>query len=86
MFAGINVDEIAIILIYLFLVLIFMGIIKEFLRGKIISKLEGLVFPLLAIFGALTAIYGGFLNPSVAIYLIISIVAILSGLLVRPKK
>lgn len=86
MFTGINVDEIAIILIYLFLVLIFAGIIKEFIQGKITSKLEGLVFPLLAIFGALTAIYGGFLNPSVAIYLIISIVAILSGLLVRPKK
>lgn len=86
MFTGINVDEIAIILIYLFLVLIFMGIIKEFIHGKITSKLEGLIFPLLAIFGALTAIYGGFLNPSVAIYLIISIVAILSGLLVRPKN
>ncbi|HCT62872.1 MAG TPA: amino acid permease [Erysipelotrichaceae bacterium] len=86
LFTGINVDEIAIILIYLFLVLIFMGIIKEFIHGKITSKLEGLIFPLLAIFGALTAIYGGFLNPSVAIYLIISIVAILSGLLVRPKK
>lgn len=86
MFKGINVDEIAIILIYFFLVLIFSGVIKEYFMKRVDNIFEGLVFPVLAIIGACTAIYGGFLSPMVAIYLIVSIVGIFAGLLVRPKS
>jgi len=86
MFSGISVDEIAIILIYFFLVLIFAGVIKDFFNKKVDNALEGLVYPSLAIIGASTAIYGGFLSPNVAIYLGVSIVGILAGLLVKPKS
>lgn len=86
MFAGISVDEIAIILIYFFLVLIFSGVIKDFFNKKVDNIFEGLVFPTLAIIGACTAIYGGFLSPMVAIYLVVSIAGILAGLLVKPKS
>jgi basic amino acid/polyamine antiporter, APA family len=85
-FSGVSVDELSIVLIYIFMVTIYLGVIKDFLVKKVGSWIQNLVFPLLAVIGALTAIYGGFLSPMVATYLVICLLVILAGLFVRPKQ
>jgi len=84
-FKGVKVDELSIVLIYIFMVLIYLGVMKDHLRIKNSTVIEGLVFPILATLGASTAIYGGFLKPMVRTYLIISIIGILAGLLLKPR-
>lgn len=86
MFAGVNVDELSIVLIYIFMVAIYLGVMKDFLAKKGGNWVQHFLFPLLAVIGALTAIYGGFLSPMVATYLIICLVVIVGGLFVRPKQ
>ncbi len=86
MFKGLAVDELSIVLIYIFMILIYFGVIKDFLQKKVSSWIYGILFPVLAILGAATAVYGGFLSPMVAIYLIVSILGIVAGLLVKPRQ
>lgn len=85
-FSGISIDEISIMLMYVFLLAIFMGIINDYKNGKVQGTINGLVYPFLAIIGALAALYGAFSNPKVALYLALSIIVILLGLVIRPKK
>ncbi|MGB7594124.1 MAG: amino acid permease [Erysipelotrichaceae bacterium] len=85
-FNNLAVDELSIVLIYIFMILIYFGVIKEFLQKKVDSWVYGILFPVLAIVGASTAVYGGFLSPMVAVYLIVSILGIIAGLLVKPRK
>lgn len=85
-FSGISIDEISIMLIYIFMVAIFAGVMKDYFKHKVSSKLEGLVYPSLAIIGALAALYGAFQSPMVALYLSLSVLVILAGLWVKPKK
>lgn len=86
MFSGISIDEISIMLIYIFMVVIFAGVMKDYFNQKVTSKREGLVYPSFAILGALAALYGAFQSPMVALYLVLSILVILAGLWVKPKK
>lgn len=86
MFEGISVDEISIMLMYLFLVAIFAGVIKDYLNKLVSNVWEGLVFPSLAILGGLAALYGAFLSPKVALYLALSVLVILLGIVIKPKK
>lgn len=86
MFKGLAVDELSIVLIYIFMILIYFGVIKDFLDKKVDSWVNGILFPVLAIIGAATAVYGGFLSPLVAVYLSVSILGIIAGLLVKPRK
>ena len=85
-FSGISIDEISIMLMYVFLLAIFMGIINDYKNGKIKETHYGLVYPFFAIIGALAALYGAFSNPKVALYLALSITIILLGLVIRPKR
>lgn len=85
-FAGISVDEISIMLMYLFLLAIFVGVIKDYFNKKVNNPWEGLVFPGLAVLGALAALYGAFQSPKVALYLGLSVAIILLGLVVKPKQ
>lgn len=85
-FSGVSVDELSIVLIYIFMVVIYVGVMKDFLVKKIGNWVQGFVFPLLAVIGAALAIYGGFLSPMVATYLIICLIVIIGGLFVRPKS
>ncbi len=86
LFSGISVDELSIVLIYIFMVLIYLGVMKDFLVKKVGNWIQGFIYPLLAVIGALTAIYGGFLSPMVATYLIICLLVIVGGLFIRPKN
>jgi APA family basic amino acid/polyamine antiporter len=85
-FSGVSVDELSIVLIYIFMVLIYLGVMKDYLVNKLGNWVQGFVFPLLAVIGAATAIYGGFLNKMVATYLIVCLIVIVGGLFVRPKS
>lgn len=85
MFSGMSVDEISIVLIYIFMILIYFGVLKQFFQKKVDSWVFGALFPILAILGAATAVYGGFQSPKVAVYLTVSILGIVAGLLVKPK-
>lgn len=85
-FAGISIDEISIMLMYVFLVAIFAGIMKNYRKAQGTKVIEGLIYPFFAILGALAALYGALQNPKVALYLGLSIVVILLGLVIKPKK
>ena len=80
MFSGMSVDEISIVLIYIFMILIYFGVLKQFFQKKVDSWVFGALFPILAILGAATAVYGGFQSPKVAVYLTVSILGIVAGL------
>lgn len=86
MFSGLAVDELSIVLIYIFMIFIYFGVIKDFIQKKIDSWISGVLFPVLAIAGASLAVYGGFLSPLVAVYLSVSILGIVAGLFVKPRK
>lgn len=86
MFEGISVDEISIMLMYLFLIAIFAGVIKDYFNRLVDNVWEGIVFPSLAILGGLAALYGASLSPKVALYLVLSVLVILLGIVIKPKK
>lgn len=86
LFAGISIDEMSIMLMYLFLVMIFAGVIKDYFNKAVDNVLEGLLYPSLAILGAFAALYGAILNPKVALYLVLSVGIVLVGLVIKPKK
>ena len=71
---------------YVFLVAIFAGIMKNYRKAQNPKLIEGLIYPFFAILGALAALYGALQNPKVALYLGLSIVVILLGLVIKPKK
>lgn len=85
LFSGISIDEISIMLIYLFMIAIFAGVIKDYTRKLVGNPFEGVLFPVLAIIGGLFALYGAIQSPKVAVYLGLSVAVILAGLLVKPK-
>lgn len=84
-FGGIDISNLPIVSIYVFYIVIYIGIIKDFFVKKIGSIWEGVVFPVLAIVGAAVVVYGGFTDAKVGLYLIICFVGILAGFLFKPK-
>ncbi|MDD2591549.1 MAG: APC family permease [Erysipelotrichaceae bacterium] len=81
-----DISSLPIIMTYFFYILLYVGIIKLFISKQIKNILTGLVFPLLAITGALIVIYGGFTMPNFEIYLLVSFISVGAGLLIIPKK
>lgn len=74
----IAIDEIPIVLIYGFYILLHIWYMIHFRDLKPIRRY---IIPILAIFGSSIIVYGGITNPSIGFYLIISITIILFGLL-----
>lgn len=74
-----DVSEIAIVLNYFGLILIYVAVIKLARQGKIKNIAMGYVVPILAILGSLFILYGGLQNPLfyyyVALYLIIVVIS-----------
>lgn len=79
----IGMDEIPIVLIYGLYIFLYIWYIKNFTDLNIWKRY---VIPSLAIVGALIILYGGINNPSIGIYLVISIIIILLGLLFYRKE
>lgn len=79
----VGLDEIPIVLIYGFYILLYVWYMKNF---KDINNWKRFGVPTLAIIGSLIILYGGITNSSVGIYLIISLLVILLGLLFYRKN
>ncbi|MFP4697571.1 MAG: APC family permease [Eubacteriales bacterium] len=74
----VGLDEIPIVLIYAMYIFLYIWYMKHF---KHLKKWKRFGIPSLAIIGSLIIVYGGIRNPSIGIYLIISLIVILLGLL-----
>ncbi len=78
----IGLDEIPIVMMYGLYVILYIYYIKEFTD---LGFFKRFVIPIFALVGAGIILYGGFSNPDIGIYLIVSVVGILSGLFFYRK-
>ncbi|MGL5978388.1 MAG: APC family permease [Erysipelotrichaceae bacterium] len=83
---NVDISELPIIIMYLFYTLLFAGLVIKFKRKEITNPIHGIVYPLLAILGALVVLYGGFTGSAAMTYLVISILVILSGYVITLVK
>ena len=84
--ATLDISSLPIIMTYFFYILLYIGVIKLYLNKEIKNVFLGLVFPVFAVLGALVVIYGGFTMENFEIYLLVSFVSVLAGLLIIPRK
>ncbi len=78
----VGLDEIPIVLIYGLYIFLYLWYMKTFIDLNIWKRFG---IPIFAIIGSIIILYGGITNPSIGIYLIISLIVILSGLLFYRK-
>lgn len=78
----IGIDEIPIVLIYCLYIFLYVWYIKNFTD---LGFWKRYCIPTLAIIGSLVILYGGISNPSIGIYLLISLAVIIFGLLFYRK-
>jgi len=86
LFEGLDVSELPIVLTYFFYMSIYVSVIRNFVINRAKGLLNGLLIPSMAVIGASLVIYGGLTNPKFNVYLIVSLVGIVAGLLLKPKK
>lgn len=79
----IGLDEIPIVMIYGLYVFLYVWYMREF---KDLSFIKRFIVPGCATAGALIILYGGITNPSIGMYLIISVGVVLFGLLFYRKE
>jgi APA family basic amino acid/polyamine antiporter len=79
----IALDEIPIVLVYGLYVFLYIWYMRNF---KDLSKFNRFGKPTIAILGSFIILYGGITNPSIGIYLVVSICVLLLGLLFYRKK
>ena len=85
-FAGLEVDNLPIVMTYLFFSLLYIAIIVKGMKGIKLSITQRYIFPILALIGAGLVIYGGIIQPKFNLYFLIAFIGIIAGLLLRPKK
>lgn len=78
----VGLDEIPIVLIYGMYIFLYIWYMRRF---KDLNLWKRYCIPTLAIIGSLVIVYGGISNPSIGIYLIVSIIVILFGLVFYRK-
>ncbi|PKM56514.1 MAG: amino acid permease [Firmicutes bacterium HGW-Firmicutes-3] len=81
--AYIALDEIPIVLVYGLYIFLYMWYIKNF---KDLNFFSRYIKPIFATIGSLIILYGGITNPSIGIYLVVSVMVILIGLLFYRKE
>lgn len=86
MFSGLAVDDLPIVLNYFFLILMYFGVLFKPQIVKVSSFAGRYIYPILAIIGSMIILYGGLTKPKFNVYMMISLVIIMTGLLIRPKK
>ncbi len=79
----IGLDEIPIVMAYVSYVFLYVYYIKEF---KDLSLVKRYVIPILALIGTGIIIYGGVTNPNIGMYMGVSVVIILFGLIFYRKE
>ncbi|MEA4875033.1 amino acid permease [Anaerorhabdus sp.] len=83
---GLAVDDLPIVMNYLFLCFMYFGVLLRPDKVKASSFWGRYVFPILAILGSFIILYGGVSRPKFNIYMGATLVIILIGLLIRRKK
>lgn len=81
-----DVSEIPIVASYVLYIILYVCVIKLYLKGEIEGKIRGIVIPSLAIFGSVLIIIGGLQNPMTVVYLGICLVIIMISLIFYNKK
>lgn len=81
-FSGLEIDSIPIVLTYFFYITLYVKLLQWHIQDKQYLKL---IFPVLAILGALLVIYGGMSQENALVYFIISFIGIGIGAIVKPK-
>lgn len=81
-----DVSEIPIVSSYVLYIILYVCVIRLYFRGKIDSKVRGLVVPILAIIGSVLIIIGGLQNPMTIVYLGICSVIIIISLIFYNRK
>lgn len=84
-FSGLEVDNLPIVLTYIFNGLLYIGIIVKGIEGKKLTIRQRYLFPLFALIGAGLVIYGGVIQPKFNLYFFICLFGILAGILIKPK-
>ncbi len=79
----IGLDEIPIVLIYGLYIFLYIWYIREFTDLGFVKRY---VIPVCAILGSLIILYGGITNPSIGLYLIVSLAVLLLGLVFYRKE
>lgn len=79
----IGLDEIPIVMIYGLYILLYIWYVRTFTDLGFVKRY---VIPTCATIGALIILYGGITNPSVGLYLLVSIIVILLGLFFYRKE
>ncbi len=79
----IGLDEIPIVMIYGFYILLYVWYMKNFTD---LTGFNRYGKPICAILGALVILYGGITNPNVGMYMIVSLIVLGSGLLFYRKE
>jgi APA family basic amino acid/polyamine antiporter len=78
----IGIDEIPIVMVYGLYILLYVWCMKNF---KDLGFFKRFVKPICAMLGALIIVYGGATNPSIGMYLVVSIAVVLIGLFFYKK-
>lgn len=86
LFRGLEVDNLPIVLTYVFNGLLYLAVIIKGIDGRRLNWRQRYLYPTLALAGALLVMYGGIIQPKFNVYLIICLIGIAAGLLIRPKS
>ncbi len=81
-----DVSEIPIVASYVLYIILYVCVIKLYLKGEVEGKIRGLVIPVLAVIGSLIIIAGGLQNPMTILYLGICLVVIVISLIFWSRK
>ena len=81
-----DISEIPIVASYIIYVILYICVIRLYLKGEIQGVGKGLIVPLIAAIGSLTIIIGGLQNPMTFLYLGICGVVVLIALRYLHKK
>lgn len=76
-----DIAEIAISMSYMLYIVLYYQVFRLWRKGKVKGIWNGVVFPLFATLGSLFVLIGGLANPQFIIFVIISMIAIIGGLL-----
>ena len=81
-----DVSEIPIVASYILYIILYVCVIKLYLKGEVESKIRGIVIPILAIIGSLIIIVGGLQNPMTILYFGICLIVIIFSLIFWNRK
>lgn len=81
-----DVSEIPIVASYILYIILYIAVIKLYLKGEVSGKIQGLIIPILAIAGSAIIIIGGLQNPMTIFYLGICLIVIIISLLFYRKR